>query len=81
MALRRYFCFELSTTGLIVGWFWLVQALLSIVTSILLLSNIDYYITAKNLPDMDLSQARSGKILKLFILYHQYIKSRKYKNN
>lgn len=64
--IRNYFCFELLTAGLVVGWLGLVASISSCVSSILMLENVDIYIDPKKFPNIDPRVLRSGELLFLF---------------
>lgn len=51
--LRKFFCFELLTTGLIVGWLGIVESFTSVVSGFIMVENIDVYINPKYFPDTD----------------------------
>lgn len=58
---QKYFCFELLTTGLIIGWLGLAEALTSTISGIILLDNVDTYFDPTMFPDIDQKTARSRK--------------------
>ena len=49
--LRKFFCFELLTTGLIVGWLGIVESFTSVVSGFIMVENVDAYINPKYFPD------------------------------
>lgn len=60
--LRRFFCFDLYTTGLLFGWLGLADSIISCITSILALENIDTTITPDQFPpDTDIKAIRRSK--------------------
>jgi len=59
LLLEKYFCFELLTTGLIIGWLGLAESLVSSVTGIVMLENIDTYFDPAKYPDIDVKTARA----------------------
>lgn len=50
---RRFFCFDLYTTGLLIGWLGLAESITSCIFAILTLENVDSMITPKEFPDVD----------------------------
>lgn len=58
---RKFFCFDLFTTGLLFGWLGLAEAITSCITSILMLENIDSTITPEQFPNEDVKHIRTGR--------------------
>lgn len=50
--MRKYFCFDLYTTGLLIGWLGLAGSITSCISSILMLENVDKIITPANFPNV-----------------------------
>lgn len=48
---RKFFCFDLYTTGLLIGWLGLAESITSCIFSILMLENIDGIIRPEQFPD------------------------------
>lgn len=61
--IRKFFCFELFTTGLIVGWLGLAESIASCITSILMIENIDTIIKPSDYPDVDPAKLKPRKNL------------------
>jgi len=48
---RKFFCLELLTTGLVIGWFGLIESISSCVSGIVMLENIDVYLNGTTIDD------------------------------
>lgn len=65
--LRNFFCFDLYTTGLLIGWLGLAESITSCIFSILMLENVDTMITPKDFPEVtDIIKFRSSKNLAVY---------------
>lgn len=69
---RKFFCFDLYTTGLLIGWLGLAESITSCIFSILMLENIDTIIRPEEFPDVEnIQQIRmsisifSNKLIKI----------------
>lgn len=62
--IRKYFCFNLFTAGLVVGWIGLAVSIYQCILNILLLENTDSVVTPQNVPNAtDISTVRECKFL------------------
>lgn len=61
MTMKKYFCFELLTAGLVVGWLGLVKSATTSASLITMLVDPDYYISYKDYPSLSPMTLRSGK--------------------
>ncbi|XP_055323972.1 uncharacterized protein LOC129578824 [Sitodiplosis mosellana] len=59
---RKFFCFDLYTTGLLIGWLGLAESITSCIFSILMLENVDTIITTKDFPDVDIVALRKSVV-------------------
>jgi len=50
---QKFFCWELLTAGLIIGWLGVLESIPSIVSSALMLANVDTYFDPSKFPDYD----------------------------
>lgn len=50
---EKFFCFDLYTTGLLIGWLGLAESIISCIFSLVMLENVDAMITPENFPDID----------------------------
>lgn len=61
---RKFFCFDLYTTGLLIGWLGLAESITSCIFSILMLENVETMITPADFPDVkDIAHFRSCKFI------------------
>lgn len=60
LLVKKYFCFELVTTGLLVGWLGLAESVSSFISSIVLLVKYDDYFTKDNFPNTNLDKMGPG---------------------
>jgi len=69
---QKFFCFDLYTTGLLIGWLGLAESITSCIFSILMLENVDTMITPKDFPDVDIVQFRKSvvTILGMYIAFN-----------
>lgn len=58
---QKFFCFDLYTTGLLVGWLGLAESITSCIFSILMLENIDGMIRPEDFPTENIQQIRWSK--------------------
>lgn len=61
VVIKKYFCFQLLTAGMIIGWYGLAESLISSITGIVMLENVDTYFNPANFPDFDVKTARACK--------------------
>lgn len=59
--IEKFFCFQLMTAGMIIGWYGLAESLASSITGIVMLENVDTYFSPANFPDFDAKTARARK--------------------
>lgn len=68
---RKFFCFDLYTTGLLIGWLGLAESITSCIFSILLLENIDGIIRPEQFPDANnIEQIRMSKWFQMNLCFH-----------
>lgn len=65
--IQKFFCMELLTTGLIIGWFGIVESISSIVSGVVMLENIDTYFDPTKFPDSDPAVIRQGVLFGIAI--------------
>lgn len=58
---QKFFCFDLYTTGLLVGWLGLAESITSCIFSILMLENIEGMIRPEDFPTENIQQIRWSK--------------------
>lgn len=59
---EKFFCFNLYSAGIILGWFGFGGSLMNIVTNVMILSNVDYYMKQQSiLSDFTPEEVRSRK--------------------
>lgn len=65
-AIRKYFCFNLFTAGLVVGWIGLAGSIIQCIWNILVLENIDSVVTPQNIPNAtDIASVRACKSIRI----------------
>ncbi|XP_031618156.1 uncharacterized protein LOC116337618 [Contarinia nasturtii] len=62
---QKFFCFDLYTTGLLIGWLGLAESITSCIFSILMIENIDSLVTPKNFPNEDINSLRHSFVIVL----------------
>lgn len=50
---QKFFCWELITAGLIIGWFGFIESISSVISNAIILDNIDTYFDPAKFPDID----------------------------
>lgn len=50
---QKFFCWELLTAGLVIGWLGIVESISSVVSNAIVLDNIDVYFDPTKFPDID----------------------------
>lgn len=61
MTIKKYFCFELLTAGLVIGWLGLVKSATTAASLVTMLVDPDYYISYMDYPSVPPMMLRSGK--------------------
>lgn len=59
-AVKKYFCFELLTTGVLVGWLGLAKSISSFISSIVMLVKFDDFFTKDAFPKTDMDKFGPG---------------------
>lgn len=67
LLVKKYFCFELLTTGMVVGWFGLAESIGWFITSIMILVKYDQLFNPDNYPNTDMRKLSPCK----FYLYNK----------
>lgn len=61
MTIKKYFCFELLTAGLVVGWLGMVKSATTTASLITMLIDPDYYISYDSFSSLPPMTVRSSK--------------------
>lgn len=71
MTIKKYFCFELLTAGLVVGWLGLVKSATTTASLITMLIDPDYYISYDSFSSIPPMTVRSSKCIFMlfFVIY------------
>lgn len=58
---KKYFCFELLTAGILVGWIGLAKSISGCISSTVMLAKFDDFFTEDMFPHMDIDKLHPSK--------------------